>query len=252
MEERDLIAKLTLLQEIKPRDNWVILTKSRVLAQLTQNNAELYAEPRGSWVGQLGHLVSYLRYLERPALVFAVLAFVVMGGLGFQVSQNSLPGDALYSVRSALEKASMGSDPLASLGIAQRRLEDLNKVVQENKVKNLSSATQAFSQSVAEVSKDFLALVENDPDKALQASRELVQLQKDKAQIEQILGAEIGGKELSELQSVTKFLVESELNDLLERTLTAEQKGLLEQAIVAYQSGNYEVALEKIWEVSNR
>lgn len=262
-DEKDLIQKLTLFKEIKPRESWVLFAKNQILEQ---NNAELNAEPRGSWalLNQVKQL-SYLRipsgikvlpagrflYFEKPAYVFAALAFVVLGGVGYQISQNSLPGDALYSVRSVIEKATISSDPLASVGVAQRRLEDLRKVVEENRVKNLVSATQEFNHSVVEASKGLLELVENEPDKALQASRELVQLQKGKAQIEQILGVAIGGEEVAELESATKILVEAELNDLVERTLTADQEDLLEQAIVAYQAGNYETALEHIWSISN-
>ena len=248
MDEKDLVQKISLLKEIKPKDTWVLFAKTRILAQ---NNAELNAQPRKSLVGQVEHLVSYLRYFNKPAYVFAVLAFVVLGGVGYKVSQNSLPGDALYSVRSAVEKATTGSGPLVSLEIAQRRLEDLRKVVEGNKVKNLSSATKEFNLSVAEVSKDLLALVENEPKKALQASRELVQLQKDKAQIEQILGASIGVEETLELTNATKALVESELNDLVIRSLTSEQKELLEQAIIAYQAEDYGLSLENIWSISN-
>ena len=249
MEEKDLIQKLTLLKEVKPRENWVIFAKSRILEQnLNLAQEEVGQESLGS---RVGHFVSYLRYLEKPAFVFTALAFVVLGGVGYKISQNSLPGDALYPVRSVIEKATTGSDALASLEVAQRRLEDLKRVVEENKVKNLSQATQEFNLRVAEVSKGLLQLVENEPDKALQASRELVQLQKGKAQIEQILGAAIGKKETSKLTSATKILVEAELNDLVERTLTNEQEELLEEAIAAYQAEDYEAALEKIWMISN-
>tara|TARA_Y100000310_G_scaffold279430_2_gene298536 strand:+ start:856 stop:1611 length:756 start_codon:yes stop_codon:yes gene_type:complete len=248
--EKDLAAKLTLLKEVKPRENWVIFAKTQILSE-TKENLIQQEVGHESLVGKLGQLVSYVRYLEKPAYVFAVLAFVVLGGVGYQISQNSLPGDALYSVRSVIEKATTSSDPLASLEVAQRRLQDLKKVVEGNRVKNLSQATQEFNQSVAEASKGLLALVEKEPEKALQASRELVQLQKDKAQIEQLLGAAIGEKEASELTNATKVLVESELNDLVERTLTSEQKELLRQAIVAYQQEDYEIALENIWSISN-
>lgn len=247
------MAKLTLLKEVKPKENWVLFAKRNILAP---NNAELYAEPRRSGVG---HFVSYIQYFEKairqarakPAFVFAALAFVVFGGIGYKLSQNSLPGDALYSVRSVIEKATTGSDPSASLEVAQRRLEDLRKVVEGNKVKNLPSATKDFNQSVSEVSKKLLALVENEPEKALQLSRKLVQLQKGKAQIEQILGAVIGEEEALELTNATKVLVEAELNDLGERTLTDKQEELLLEAIAAYEEGDYMLALENIWMISN-
>ncbi|MCH7828889.1 hypothetical protein IH982_03470 [Patescibacteria group bacterium] len=249
-DEKNLVQKLTLLKSIEPKDNWVLFAKNRIL------------EDGAKMPQVVGHFVSYLRYLEKatfalratvakPAYVFAALAFVVLGGVGYKISQNSLPGDALYSVRSVIEKATIGSDPLASLEVAQRRLQDLRKVVEGNKVKNLPQATKDFNLSVTEVSKGLLALVENEPDKALQLSRELVQLQKDKAQIEQILGAAIGEEEALELTNATKVFVESELTYLLNHTLTEEQNALLRKALFDYQAEDYEAALEKIWAISN-
>ena len=154
----------------------------------------------------------------------------------------------MYSVRSVIEKATTGSDPLA---VAQRRLEDLRKVVEGNMVKNLSQATKDFNQSMAEASKGLLALVENESDKALQFSREIVQLQKGKAQIEQILGAVIGEEETLELTNATKVVVEAEIEDLQERTLTDEQEELLDEAVAAYEAEDYQKALESIWSISN-
>jgi hypothetical protein len=248
--EKDLLQKLSLLKNIEPKSNWVLFAKSNILDQAKENIVQKEVGHE-SLIGQVGHALSYLRYLEKPAFVFAALAFVVLGGVGYQVSQNSLPGDALYSIRSVLERATTGNDALASLGTAQRRLQDLKKVVEGNKVKNLSFATQEFNQSVAEVSKGFIALVENEPKKALRVSKKLVQLQKDKAQIEQVLGASLGGNENSELREATRILVEMELNDLTARTLSKDQKTLLENANGAFKKGEYENALEMIWEISN-
>ena len=245
-QERDLIEKLSLLKKTEPRNSWVLFAKTQILG-----TPVLRTPGVRSGLEQLGNMVSVLRYLERPAYVFAVLAIIVFGGVGYKVSQNSLPGDALYSVRSVLERATTGSDSLSNLGTAQKRLDDLRKVVEGNKVKNLSQATQEFNQSVAGVSKGLLALVENNPEKALQVSRELVQLQKGKAQVEQILGAVIGEEETSELTNLIKVLVEAELNDLKERTLTDTQEELLSQAVTFYEAEDYARALESIWMISN-
>ena len=258
--EKDLIAKLSRLKKIEPRNSWVIFAKTNI-----QNEANKGVEQKLSLFKEIGHLVSYVRipsgikvllagrflYLERPAYIFAVLAFVVFGGVGYKVSQNSLPGDTLYPVRSAIEKITIGSDSSTAFKVAERRLQDLRRVVEGNMVKNLASATEEFNKSVAEVSKGLLALVENEPKKALQVTRELVQLQKGKAEIEQILGAVIGEEETSELINAIKVLIEGELNDLQTRTLTSEQKELLKQAIEQYQAQEYQQALENIWMISN-
>lgn len=246
MEEKDLIEKLSSLKKTEPRNSWVLFAKRQIL-----NQAQEEVGQRFNLAKEVGHLLSYALYLERPAYIFAVLALVVFSGVGYKLSQNSLPGDTLYSVRSAIEKATTKTDSFSTFVVAQRRLEDLRKVVEGNKVKNLSQATEEFNLSVAEVSKGFLALVENEPEKALQVSRELVQLQEGKAQVEQILGAVIGEEETSSLINLTKTLVEAELNDLQERTLTDEQGALLTQAVTFYEQEDYARALENIWMISN-
>ncbi|MCH8244757.1 hypothetical protein IIB97_02645, partial [Patescibacteria group bacterium] len=151
MEDKTLVQKISLLKEIEPRNSWVLFAKTNIL-----NQAQEGVGQKLSFIKELGHFVSYVRYLERPAYVFAVLDLVVLGGIGYKLSQNSLPGDTLYSVRSVIEKATIGGDPLA---VAQRRLEDLRKVVEGNMVKNLPQATKDFNQSMADVSKGLLALV---------------------------------------------------------------------------------------------
>ena len=273
MEEKDLITKLTLLKEIKPRDEWVIFAKTRILADsetlISADTKLITADvqvPRPSLgdprlgLGMLGDVVaalSFLRYMgkaafalramaAKPAYVLPLLLVFVLGGVTLQVSKSSLPGDALFTVRSAIEKAT-----LSNLELAQKRMGDLQKIAQENKVKNLSETIKEFKANVGEVSRNVALLVDKEPGKALQAGMELVQLQKDKAAIEQILGTAMDGDAAQELKSATKYLVENELEDLLTRTLTEEQQGLLEEGIMAYQAEDYETALEKVWMISN-
>lgn len=243
MEEKDLIQKLSILKEIKPRENWVIFAKARILSDVRRSTSNTL---RRSFVEDVFATISLFRYLGKPAYVLPLLLVFVFGGVTLQASKNSLPGDALFSVKSVFEKAT-----LSNLELAQKRLEDLRKIAQENKVKNLSETIKEFKASVGEVSKNIAGLVEKDPSKALQAGMELVQLQKDKAVIEQILGTAIDEETATELKNATKYLVENELEDLLTRTLTEEQKTLLEEGIIAYQTEDYESALEKVWNISN-
>lgn len=246
MDEKELTTKLSLLKNIKPRENWVLFVRTRLM---TQNNAEPYAEPRRTLqVGfsAIWNTLSFLRYMGRPAYVLPILLVLVFGGVTLQASKNSLPGDALFSVKSAIEKAT-----LSNLELAQKRLGDLKTIAQENKVRNLSETIKEFKANVGEVSKNIAVLVDKEHGTALQAGRDLVQLQKDKAAIEQILGTAIDTETATELKNATKYLVENELEDLLTRTLADDQKQLLEEAIVAYQVEDYELALEMIWKISN-
>ncbi|OHA67118.1 MAG: hypothetical protein A3C82_02620 [Candidatus Wildermuthbacteria bacterium RIFCSPHIGHO2_02_FULL_47_12] len=247
MEEKDLITKLTLLKEIRPRENWVIFAKTRIFADSKPIAADKDVRSKASNIlGEVFETLSFFRYMTKPAYVLPLLAVLVFGGITLQASRNSLPGDALFSVKSAIEKATM-----SNLELAQQRMGDLKTIAQENKVRNLSETIKEFKASVGEVSKNIAGLVDKDSGRALQAGRDLVQLQKDKAAIEQILGTALDGDTEKELKSATKYLVENELEDLLTRTLTEAQKALLEEGIMAYQAENYELALEMVWKISN-
>ncbi|MDO8474017.1 MAG: hypothetical protein Q7S62_00460 [bacterium] len=239
MDEKELTTKLSLLKNIKPRENWVIFAKSQILSLAKE-------EVRRSWIEDVFATVSFLRYMTKPAYVLPLLLVFVLGGVTLQASKNSLPGDALFTVRSIFEKATLNN-----LELVQKRMGDLQKIAQENKVRNLSETVKEFKENVGRVSRNIALLVDKEPGKALQAGLELVQLQKDKAAIEQILGTALDGDTEKELKSATKYLVENELEDLLTRTLTDEQKKLLEEGIIAYQVEDYESALEAVWKISN-
>ena len=251
MTDTEFKAKISLLQSIKPREDWVVLTKKNILGETPAFT------PKSPKFSFLSDIVSTFKLaVARPVLIMPALALIIVSGIMFQISVNSLPGDSLYSVKVALSQAKVtlfasGEDKaIAHLGLAQTSLNDLKRAVDENKVKNLASAIQAFENNIAIASKEIQELVENQSSGALQATIEIVQLQKDKAVVEQILGTVIGD-ENGELESAIKLLVEFELSDLQQRSLTEEQEALLESALASYEIGEYGTALESIWMVSN-
>ncbi len=237
MAEKELLAKISLLKDIKPRQDWVISTRTRILGGV--GHTEL--SPSFAW--QIGQLILFFK---KPA--FAVAAFIILfsGGMFVKLVQQSLPGDALYTLKIAVERTQF-----SNIELAQKRLDDLKKVAQENNVAKLPSAIQEFRTSSSKVSQDFAKLVENQPEKALQVGKEIVQLQKDKAQIEKALGAKIDDQSSSELENATKILLENEFSDLDSRTLTQGQLILLNDAKNAFVKGDYETALGKVWAISN-
>lgn len=256
MDDKEIIAKISLLKEIKPRQDWVILTRSRIV-ELESQKIDLASRKRPIW-GIVDFISALRYYLEKPAFVMPFLALSVSAGLVWQMSSKSLPGDTLYLVKAAVERvpftfSSEEEKPFLQLELTQKRLDDLKKIAESNnKVKNLPSAIEEFEANVSEVSKSLASIVENQPEKALQAGREIVQLQKEKSEIEKILGTTIGGEETQELEDATKLLVENELADLETRLLTAEQQELFEVAKAAYEAGDYQTALETIWILLNQ
>lgn len=241
MDDRKLLNQVSLLKDIKPRQEWVLLTKQKILGGEVKEQSFSILQ-----------VLSYLSYLRKPAFAFA--SFVLLAGTSFAfVMESSIPEDRLYGAKVALEKVRVSLSPREQRQtmIAQNRLEDVKKVAETKDQKKLASAINEYRQSAAKASEDFARLVEKEPEKALQASKLIIQLQKDKTQLEKVLGTIIGEQEEGQLESASRILLENEFTYLETRTLTENQAVLFEEARDAYEKGDYPTALEKIWTLSN-
>ena len=255
MQDRQIIEKLTLLKSITPRQDWVFSAKSLLMSQIGVDNL---AEPRilqGGIVSRImGELVLAARYFEKPAFAFAGLLLVVGAGLVLQVSSSSLPGDILYSLKPAQEQMEFAFSPskdraFVQIELTQRRLDELKQVTAQNRTKDLAAAIKGYHNSVSQVSQALPGLVDQNPRVALDAGRALLELQKEKLELEQVLGTSIGENE--SLAEATKLVVESELKDLKTRTLNEEQTALVSEAVAASEAGEYETALEFLLKVGS-
>ena len=242
MKEEEVIAKLTLLKEIKPKEDWVVLSRNKIMG--VESEPIRLKDQRK--ILDIVHFFRYIRYIEKPAVVIPLLAILVVGGIAIEQTSSSVPGDILYPVRTSLER----TQQLNNIELAQLRLADLKEVVEANRVKNLPSTIREFEMSVEKASRSLAELVEKDPEKALQVGREIVQLQKAKSEIEQILGTKIGEDQEVELTNSTRKVVEYELAYLETRSLTEEQKELFESAKISAEQEDYAAALETIWILS--
>ena len=238
MREQDILAKLTILKQIKPREDWVIFTKQRMFGAV--------GGVRSGFGSAITDTVSYLSYLVRkPAFALAAFLLLLAGGVALQVTNQQLK-DGLSQAEEEFQ------DTLASLELAQLRFDELKTAVQSSDPAKLPVAIKNFQERNAQAGKDFVRLVENSPKMALQAGLKLVQLQKEKSQLERVLGTTLGTEDNQELENATKILIEQELSDLENRTLTEEQVVVFGEAKVAFEAGDYGLALEKVWQLSNQ
>ncbi len=248
IEDRQIIEKLTLLKSIAPRQDWVLSVKSQVMSQMDSSL-------QGSLASRiLGELVLGIRYFEKPAFAFAGLMLVVGASLALQISAGSLPGDPLYSLKSTREQMEFALSPskdraFVQLELAQRRLDELKQVTAQNRTKDLAVAIKGYQSRVSEVSQALPGLMDQQPRVALRAGKALLALQKEKSELERVLGTSIGEGENDSLAEATKTVVESELKDLKTRTLNEEQIALVAEAINASETGNYDTALEFLLKV---
>lgn len=249
MTEKQLISKIRELRQIKPRKDWVILTKSRILEE------EVSAESaRG--------LLSFFP-LFRYKLAFApiISVLVIIGLFGF--AQNTVPGDFLFSVKKMAETAQVTfssaiEKPKTHLKLANKRLEDLSRIAESNQVRSLDPAIKEFQANIAQATQDLAEINVNVTSSDSMVLKEIVaesqKLAENKEKVEAVLGTVIG--DTTELTNIITLLEKQTasylLADLAERTLSEENQALLAEAKEDFAEGNYTQALEKIWLLSNK
>ena len=248
MEEKELIAKLRELRQIKPSQDWAVLTKNTILGQ---------EKSRGNTAAAV--LSVFRLFFAKPAYAGLVVIFVLAGFLGtFVFAQKSLPGDPLYLIKRVNEKAqavfvSEDEKPQVSLELANKRLEELTKVVQTNQVRNLAPAINEFQESLSEAAKD-LSKITTSTSSPTEIKRFVDQAKniEEKTQEVKSLGVVIGGEELEELRGASKRLelellvsvLKNMISDLENRTLTEEQAEILSQMKELVEEEKYSEALE--------
>ena len=225
MTEADLVKKIQELKKIRPRKDWVVLTKSQILGE----------EPK----------ILFFPFFK-PALA-TITALGILFGI-FSLAQNSLPGDILYPIKKITEKSqavfvSEEELPKYNLEIANKRLEELNEIAQTNQVKKLAPAINEVQASVSEAAKNLVKLKKVDK----KIVEEAVKIGKNTKNTEEILATKIFPEETEEsLNDFYKTYAQMLIKDLEESTLAEEQKLLLEEAKEDFETGNYSQALEKI------
>lgn len=248
MNEKELIAKIRELRQIKPREDWVLFTKKELFKEESKKGTEFLLKLKRNSVPFLSDFFSsafQIAFHHKPAFAFLVVLLVLIGVFGF--AQNSIPGDSLFSLRKIGEKSqgifvSPKDQVKANLGLVSKRLDDLEKIVETNSMKNLASALTEYQESV---SKAVQGLAKAEPKEIIEEVKKL----EEKTERIKSYGIEI--EESQEFENALAKIVEREIENLANRDLDKEQAGLLEEIKEAYEVGQYSQALEKILIISN-
>jgi len=245
MNERNLIKKIQTLKQIEPEKDWVVLTKRQIVGFED-------VQIKHSFTDQIFEVFQvFANSGFNYKLALATLAVIgVLGSAAIGFSQAALPGDLLYPVRKLVDKTgylfvSKNDQPKLGLEIANKRLEELTIIAQNNQGRNLAPAINEFKQSIVEAA-DKLKIVNTvngSPKITKEIVKETAKLRENKEKVE-ALGVVVG--ETKELNEALSQLVEREIKDLESRSLTEEQTGILAQAKQDFEDGSYEKALEGI------
>ena len=239
MTEKQLIAKIKELQQIKPSNDWVVLTKKQILG-------EEKLVPVFSFISFIREIQKGERFIfqHKPAFATFLVLAILFGLFGF--AQNSVPGDTLFSVKKITEKSqtvfiSEKGQPKHNLELTNKRLDDLTKIAEANQSQKLTSAINEYQESVSKAAE---SLVEAEVKEVVAEIKKL----EEKTEKVKSLGIEIGESE--EWDDALVKIVEREIEDLESGTLTEEQEEVLTEVKEDYGAENYSDALVKIWILS--
>ena len=250
MLEKDLIKKIKELKQIKPKQEWVISCKEEIIGKSPTTKERFSAA-----ISDVFYVFNY-RQILKPALATALFAGFLIGV--FTMAQNTLPGDFLYSAKKITEqiKLSFTSEqekPKVQLAITNKKLQELTEVAEANLGKNLAPAIEEVKHSIAEAAKNLPQPKEIED--AVKIKQEITKLSESTQEIKTYgvitddIDKELGVLEKNYEENLQP-IVEREIQNLENQTLTEAQEELLSEAKVYLEDGSYSQALEKIWLLS--
>lgn len=224
--EQELISKLQLLKEVKPRENWVAFVKTQVLSgsPAEQNISKpSFAEVFGN--------IFKAAFERKLAYSAAVLLLVITAG-AFIFMKGILPGGTVLN---------LGQNSTASLAAAKSNVEELktksrilSDLVSHNP-KDVSSAAKEVKDAAQKLTEE----IQKNPHLAKAVALEV---NNNKTYLEIA-----GGNDLKETSDVLyKTIVEQMIKDLENTTLAEGQQESLGIVKNLYEEKEYASALESI------
>jgi hypothetical protein len=203
-------------QVVAPRPEFVAESRQRLMARLERESTHNYAQAppaglSGFW-SALASLFSQKRFAYQFAIATFLLIFLVVStsGVAF-ASQWTIPGDALYPVKTSLEKVQLaltfGEARRAQLHItfAERRFVEIQNLVVENRFEYLHSAVNAFEAQSSEATRLLHALEEQDSEQARQLAIQLLRVMREQSAILPVLMQLVSGENREEIQRLERL-----------------------------------------------
>ena len=257
--DKELIKKIRQLRQIKPSQDWVVFAKREILGEeLPAGRERISINSAISTILEI-----FPRIIFQKKLAYAVLTIfiILVGTLGF--AQSTVPGDLLFSVKKISEKTQavfVSEKAQYDLEIANKRLEDLIRVDENNR----EEAFKEYQASVSQAAKNLVKEEpKNDPETVNKIVLELKKLEENKMGLGSLGIIIEESEETKELDNALAPFVQREIEKLQNSTLTDEQEKLLEEAKEELEKakeelekGNYSEAfitkaLIKVWQISN-
>ena len=233
MTEREIITKIKELSNIKADSEWAFLTKKKILEKKGFSFASLINEIKREKRFIFGHKMAFS----------ALVVFIALIGI-FGFTLNSVPGDSLFALKKVTENSSLifvskVDQPKYNFALANKRLDDLTKIAEDNDINSLAVAINEYQESIAKTAKSLINV--DDSYIIEELANEIKELEEKEERMKS-LGIEVGQKE--ELNSILADIVLREIEGMESRERTEKEEEILNNVKFEYEQGNYSKALE--------
>jgi len=260
MNESEILKEISKLQGIKPRQEWVISTRRRILGEKEPNRR--FFIDKWQWILSKFQLPSFqFQYKPkfRPVLAFSAFAVGLIIVTAFAFFHISSSKNLTANLTSIPEKASAESAEYY-LNLATKKLDQLNNQQNKQSVSldikdaaiNIKKAAEALPSQITnpkcaeKIVKKVAAI--NKRVKEVQKSVDNIAVA---SQATKALTTKTAAIIQNNIRETQKKLVKAQIEMLKTRSLNDNQKKLFNQAEQDYQNGLYGQALEKILELTN-
>lgn len=166
MTDRQIIAKIKQLKEIRPSNIWKEALRKELIFKAKKafpkereagffifKKIRLFKLQNGyNWKGLTGIKSNLLsRFVAVNIILIIILGF---GIITIQAAKDSIPGDILYPVKIATEKAELllvknrGNKVKLETGLAARRLDELQQIIQSQKQEKVVESIKNFQEKL--------------------------------------------------------------------------------------------------------
>lgn len=248
MKESQLLNSLKQLKDIKPSKEWAVLTRQNLFKnELSQAVEKVGIKDKVSLV--LDVFPRYLFNYHHYKYILATFVFgLLVASSTLIYAKNALPGDTLYVLKRAREKAIAlvtpeSQKPEMQMELTNERLKELTLIAESKQNQKLSSAIREFQASAKMAALNIKSIKNISQLEDNNIVKEAKRIEEQKEKIE-ALGVEIGDTE--ELNTALSELIAREIKDLEAKTLTEEQKELLDKVKISFEEKKYSQALENL------
>lgn len=190
MEKKKLISTIRSLQSLRvggePNPVWLRSTRERLLSEIRAESAVSTAREHSLRerfaIARILLPHRLFRYVAKPVMVSSITLGMALGGWITTVSASygTLPGDALYGVKLATERAqftfAQGPEAKTRLKVefVGRRVDEVAKIVENpgaDKAKRVSKAVKQLKQDISTVKSDLNELQSSKPNVAVEVAK---------------------------------------------------------------------------------